>query len=226
MQLKAFISYSSKDKLIGGKIKEKLDSFSIEGFLAHDDIYVAEEWKQRIREELSKSDIFIPLLSKNFKESDWCQQELGIAYYRDIFIIPLQLDANTNPFGFINHIQGKQFEFRFIECQGMRIIQEHSDLLTYLIQPIVGEFPSPMIPAVIKELERAGSYCYAERVMELLVPYFDKFKREDIDTFIDAAINNNQIFVAALCRGEYLPKFIEINKDKINSENLEILSYQ
>lgn len=208
-QLKAFISYSSKDKDAGAKIKRILDDFGMEGFLAHEDINVSEEWKQRIREELNKSDVFIPLLSKNFKESDWAPQELGIAYYRDILIIPLQLD-DTIPFGFIDHLQGKR-------------IKQDSDFLTYLIQPIVGRFPNRMIPAVIEKLERVGTFRYAESVMELLVPYFDKFEQKDIDRFVDVSIKNRQIWEASSCAAKDLPHFIKINGDKINPERREEL---
>lgn len=209
---KAFISYSSKDKLIGTKVKDMLGDFGIEGFLAHNDINVSEEWKQRIREELSISDIFIPLLSKNFKDSDWAPQETGIAYFRDILIIPLRLDK-TIPFGFINHLQGKP-------------ISEDDIPLNYLIKPIVDKFPRYMAATVIGRLDSAGSFRYAESVMELLVPYFDTFEQKDIDRFAEASIKNGQIWNAALCRDNYLPQFIEINKSKINPKHLEMLSYQ
>ena len=177
-KLKAFISYSSKDKLVGAKVKDMLSNFNIEGFLAHDDINVSEEWKQCIREELDKSDIFVPLLSKNFKDSDWAPQEAGIAYARDILIIPLRLD-NTIPFGFIDHIQGKP-------------ITEKDIPLNYLIKPIIDKFPEYMIAKVIKKLEEVRSFRYAESVMELLVPYFNDFQQEDIDKFVDAVIKNCQ----------------------------------
>lgn len=211
-KLKAFISYSSKDKLIGAKVKDILSDFGIEGFLAHNDINVSEEWKQRIREELSKSDIFISLLSKDFKNSDWAPQETGIAYFRDILIIPLRLDEII-PFGFINHLQGKPISVDKIP-------------LNYLIKPIVDKFPRHMIAVAIERLEKAKSFRYAESVMELLVPYFDNFEQTDIDRFVDVSINNNQVWSAELCRDRYLPQFIDINRDRINAEKLKILSYQ
>ncbi len=211
-QLKAFISYSSKDKIVGAKVKDVLSNFSIEGFLAHDDINVSEEWKKRIREELDKSDIFVPLLSKNFKDSDWAPQEAGIACVGDILIIPLRLDE-TIPFGFIDHLQGKP-------------ITEKDIPLNHLIKPIIDKFPEYMIAKVVKKLEEVRSFRYAERVMELLIPYFNNFEEKNIDMFMDVAITNGQIWSADLCRTEYLPKFIKINRNKIESKKLEVLSYQ
>lgn len=211
--LKAFISYSTMDKLIGAEVKDILVRFGIEGFLAHDDIRVSEEWKQRIVDELNKADIFIPLLSNNFKNSDWAPQELGIAYIRDILIIPLTLNG-TIPFGFIDHIQGKSYP------------KNENIILNYLIKPIIDKFPEYMIPTVIEELEEAYNFRYAESVMELLVPYFGQFRQEDIDKFVDFSIKNRQVWDAGKCRDEYLPNFITMHKDKIKTDKLKALSYQ
>lgn len=211
-QLKAFISYSTVDKLIGAEVKDILARFGIEGFLAHDDIRVSEEWKQRIVDELSKPDIFISLLSDNFKNSDWAPQELGIAYIRNILIIPLCLDE-TLPFGFIDHLQGKP-------------IAERNIPLIYLIKPIVDKFPEYMIPKVIEELGKACNFRYAESVMELLVPYFDDFQQEHINKFVDFSIKNRQVWDAVKCKGEYLPYFITMHKNKIKTNKLKVLSYQ
>ena len=104
--IKVFISYSTEDKIIAAKIKEILVSFGIKCFMAHDDIEISEEWKLRIINELNEADIFIPLLSNNFKSSDWCSQESGIACYRNILFIPLTLNKNIQPYGFMNFRQG------------------------------------------------------------------------------------------------------------------------
>lgn len=103
----AFVSYSTVDKIHGAKVKHILKQYGIRCFLAHEDLEVSEEWKIRILEELASCDIFIPLLSKAFKLSDWASQEIGIVSGRnDILIIPLSID-NTVPYGFIAHLQGK-----------------------------------------------------------------------------------------------------------------------
>jgi len=209
---KAFISYSSKDKLIGEKVKDTLGDFGIEGFLAHNDINVSEEWKQRIREELSISDIFILLLSKNFKNSDWTSQETGIAYFREILIIPLRLDE-TIPFGFINHLQGKSIEPKEVPSE-------------YLVKPIVDKFPAYMIPKVIEKLGKASSFRYAESAMCMLISHFGSFKQEDIDALVEVSINNGQVWSAHLCQTKYIPEFIRIHKSSMHSEKLKVLTYQ
>ena len=82
----AFISYQTSDKVIAGRVKNVLLTVRIDSFLAHEDIHVSEEWRLKILEEISKADIFIPLLSKNYHESPWCVQEAGIAAFRNDII--------------------------------------------------------------------------------------------------------------------------------------------
>lgn len=177
--VKAFISYFSIDKKVGSKVKNILQSFGINVFLAHDDILIFQEWKERLAKELAECHIFIAILSKNFKESDWTSQEMGIAYFRDVVIIPLYLDK-TIPYGFIEHLQGK-------------VITENNIPLDYLIKPILDKFPDYCIDKIIDELERAGSFREAENVMNLLTEYFDKFSQEQIDKFVEVCIKNGQI---------------------------------
>lgn len=210
--IKVFISYSMNDKLVGAKIKEILASFGIECFMAHDDIGVSEEWKIRIINELNEADIFIPILSDNFKKSDWCSQEAGIACFRDILFIPLTLDKQITPYGFMSHRQGKLISQNYIP-------------LNYLINPILDNFPAVNIFGnLIDELKIVDGYRNAENLMYKLEPYFDKLNDNEIKKVVDISIANNQIWDANRCKSVYLPKFIKFNKDKIEDNKLKELS--
>ena len=71
----------------------------LKAFLAHDDIEPTQEWEGVIIDNLKDCDVFIPLLSENFKESTWTDQETGIAVSEEKLIIPLKIDID--PYGFI-----------------------------------------------------------------------------------------------------------------------------
>jgi len=150
-----------------------------------------------------------PILSDNFKNSEWCSQEAGIACFRDILFIPLSLYRNINPYGFMSHRQGK-------------LINEHNIPSNLLIDPIVDIFPEIEIKTfdnLIEELRIANTFRDAERVMSILEPYFDKLGTDDINKVIDISIND-QIWDASKCKGEYLPRFIKVNEDKIEKNKL------
>jgi hypothetical protein len=212
-QVSAFISYSTKEKQYGAQVKRILVEYGIESFLAHEDLKVSEEWKERILEELLHCDIFIPLLSKAFRESDWAPQEIGvIAGRQDVAVIPLSIDG-TMPFGFILHLQGKR-----ISPDGV------SEEL--LIPPLAKKHPHKIIPSMIRGIAEAGTFRRAEAAMKPLVPLFPALTDDELDALVTASIGNNQVWSATHCQGEYLPQLIEMHRRRIDPKKLKALEYQ
>ena len=194
-QIKAFISYSDVDKKFGILIKNKLIEFGIKCFLAHEDLNVSVVFEKRIISELKKCDIFIPILSRNFRKSDWAQMELGSVIPRNILIIPLSLDE-TAPFGFIRHINGKKIDSSLSVVDLVQPILEHRKLSRH------------MLYSIIKKLRIASSFAEAESSMSLLAPYFKTLNRKDRCCLLDYCIENNQVWSADQCR-ELLKAFIK-----------------
>lgn len=103
---KAFISYSTHDKFVAAEVAKAIKVLGLKTFLAHDDIPISQTWRDRILAELSTCDLFVPLLSRDFKQSDWCPMECGYIMARpNITVLMLSLDG-TWPFGFLSAIQG------------------------------------------------------------------------------------------------------------------------
>lgn len=84
-------------------MKAYFNKYGLEVFLAHDTINPTDEWQTQILKSLKKMDVFIPLLTKEFKKSDWTDQESGYALRKQILIIPIKVDLN--PYGFLSKIQ-------------------------------------------------------------------------------------------------------------------------
>jgi len=212
-KLKAFISYSTHDKQKAARVKEILSGFGIDCFVAHDDIHVSQEWEKRIIDELNKADLFIPLLSNNFRKSDWTSQEIGkISIRKKVLILPVMLEDKIIPYGFIRHIQGIGFN------------QDREIQLWSLLNGILGKFSNKeVLKSIIEKLKDAWGFRYCEKLMELLLPFFDKLDKKNIDKIVEYSIQNPQIWDAALCKTEYLPKFIKLNKKKISKDKLRQL---
>lgn len=210
MPLKAFISYSSQDRLLASQVKDYLAEWNVDAFLAHEDIAVSQEWRSRILEELDETRIFIPLLSAAFRDSDWTSQEMGYALARSAFIIPLLVDGTT-PFGFAAAIQGRR-------------VPPSGDYYAVLIEPILRNQPHAIFPALIERLSHAGSFRNAETLMQPLVPLFPAFNDEEIEAFVDACSGNGQVWDASACKKVYIPQFIQMHRDRIPPAKLEILS--
>lgn len=100
---KAFISHISKDKKIAKKLRDLLKCYNIEAFVAHEDIKPSEEWQTEIINALNTCDFFISIHTAGFKESTWCQQEIGYVTARQVKVIPIKFDED--PSGFIARVQ-------------------------------------------------------------------------------------------------------------------------
>jgi hypothetical protein len=210
---RAFVSYSTADKLVAASVRDFLESYGIQCFVAHDDLQVSEEWKEVILEELLKCDIFVPILSASFRASDWCAQEVGvISGRRGVAIVPLSVDGTT-PFGFISNIQGKP-------------IPGSGPTADLVIVPLLRRFPRLLFPGLIEKVRTASSFREAEAALLPLVPHFGVLTDAELVSLVEACISNGQVWSATRCRATYLPKLIAAARSRVVPERLEVLEYQ
>lgn len=204
-----FISYQVKDKKIAGEIKEFLSSIDIDAFLAHEDINVSDEWRDRILHELDRSDLFICVLSKAYYESIWCIQESGIAAYRNIAIIPLTIDDSI-PEGFIRHVQSSKIDGRSI----------------YQIDIVKGLIKYDLaigLTAAIQLIEWSRTYWAAETAFELLNPYIGQLTDSQMKKLLQASRQNSQIHGAQKCARDFLPPILESHGHLLDEGDLRFL---
>lgn len=206
----AFISYQTDDKLVAGQLKQILSRIDIDSFLAHDDIEVSQEWRDKIMQEIKICDLFICLLSKSYYSSPWCLQESGIMAYRaNVTIIPLSLDGSI-PMGFISHVQSAKLHF-----QSVSLI----DLI-----PGLYRFKQELaIDANIHLIDWSPSYRAAEMAFKLLLPYIDQLTNAQMTRLLEVVRGNNQVHHAALCAKEYLPPLLEKYGQLIDKNDLSFL---
>lgn len=210
---RVFISYSTRDKAAAGAVKHAITSAGFECFLAHDDLKVSEEWRDRILEELERCELLVVLLSKDYITSAWGSQEIGVIVGRKtVPIVPLSLD-DTLPYGFIAHIQGK------------RVPSTGIDLGT-ILEPLARKYPRLAIPALVQRVRDAASFRSAEAALGPLVPLYEQLTDEELDDLVDACISNGQVWDAALCRADYLPDLLDRVGPRIDARKRNELAYQ
>jgi len=212
-KVRAFISYSHADRKFGANAKSVLAEVGIEAFLAHDDLDVSDEWRERIIEELKRCDIFVPLLSANFVASKWASQEIGFIISRpEVTIAPISLDGTT-PFGFISHVQS-----RMVTSDG--ITRE------LLVVPLARRIPRAVLPGLIQIAGKAGTFRSAEARMAPLVEHFPALTTDEAQSLAAASVENGQIWLASLCKNEYLPEFLKHQSQNIDPKTLRALEHQ
>ena len=101
-----FLSHLAADKLFVGELKTKLASLGVVSFVAHADIEPTKEWQAEIESALADMDGLVALLAPGFKDSNWCDQEVGFALAKGVPIVSVRL--GLDPYGFIGKYQAIQ----------------------------------------------------------------------------------------------------------------------
>ncbi|MCQ3810645.1 MAG: toll/interleukin-1 receptor domain-containing protein [Acidimicrobiia bacterium] len=102
--IQAFISYNNAHKSRAEDLKICLEEYCIESFVAIRDIGQSQEWQSALEDALGSADIMIALLSDDFGQSDWTDQEVGVGIGREIPVYPIKIGQN-NPHGFLQKYQ-------------------------------------------------------------------------------------------------------------------------
>jgi hypothetical protein len=204
---RAFVSYSTIDKKTAADVKRVFEDFDFDVFVAHDDIQVSDEWRERILDELQQCDVFIPILSQNFLKSDWTQQEVGaVSLRRDVAVVPLSIDG-TIPTGFIQHIQGKQIPVDGVSAE-------------LAIYPLAKKFPRLVLPAMIRKVAAAKTYRSAESALRPIEPHFDRLTGGELERLVAASLQNRQVTDASEFRSLHLPSLLKSRRNDIAPDAL------
>ncbi len=163
-RLKVFVSYSSKEKSFAGDLKSMLiDYCGYEVFLAHDDMIASLDFNDGIKKAIKDCDVFIALLSENFKKSDYCDQETGIAYYLKKKIIPVKLDS-TNPYGFLASAHG--LKTRNFNEDGIK--QVVSEVGIICLKHLVGKVHGKAKNSIIHALKNSAHFRHSNIIIPIL----------------------------------------------------------
>lgn len=103
-----FISYSSKDKKLVGKIVKLLDRAGVTYWIAPDMIPVGSNYAREIPRAIRECEMFLLILSKESQESVWVEKEVDSAICCKKNIVPVKIDETpmNDIFSFyLNNVQ-------------------------------------------------------------------------------------------------------------------------
>jgi len=179
--IRVFLSYSSEEKELAGEIKDNLEAPWLEVFLAHEDIEPTEEWQEVIIENLKNCDIFIPIVSKNFRKSRWTDQETGIAFAHEKMIIPISHDLV--PYGFIGKFQALKLSKK---------IPESCDKIIEIIKMKDSKLKELLADCFVKSFVESTSFIESNEKAQLLESY-EPLTKDQINKIIRGYVANSQI---------------------------------
>ncbi len=102
-QFRLFVSHTHAHMAFAGSLRRALAEMGIDAFVAHDQIEPTQEWQDRIEFALKTCHALVAVLTADFVNSKWCDQEVGYCMARGVLIVPLGL--GENPHGFIGKYQ-------------------------------------------------------------------------------------------------------------------------
>ncbi|HEV2138572.1 MAG TPA: toll/interleukin-1 receptor domain-containing protein [Nitrososphaerales archaeon] len=176
---KVFISHAHQQKELAGDIKRELSDLGLAAFVAHEDISPTEEWQATIIEVLRECDTFIAILTQDFKDSNWTDQETGMAVALGKTIIPVKVDVD--PYGFIAKFQALKWR-----------LEAYRDSMDELIGLLVARGIIAK-EKLIEALAHASSF-YDAKLKSGLLLKGEPFTEEQMNIIVQAAIQNRQIY--------------------------------
>ena len=119
--VRVFISHKAEDKILANDIKNSFLTYHVASFVAHEDIEPMLEWQSEIERALFSMDLLVALLTPTFSQSNWTDQEVGVAIGREVPVVPIRL--GKDPHGFIGKYQAIQ------ETSASKIVEKIVDYL-------------------------------------------------------------------------------------------------
>lgn len=183
--LRLFLSHVSQQKEVASKLQEKLEDYAISAFVAHEDIEPTKEWQDEIELALSSMDALVALLTKGFKESRWCDQEVGVAIGRKVIVIPIR--DGIDPYGFIGKFQG-------ISANKKNVSTICGEIFSVLLNNSTTK--RRMTDAIVYKLCNSGNFNESISTMKLLERASDNLTSDMKDKLKEAIQNNSQVYNA------------------------------
>jgi hypothetical protein len=197
-----FISHTSTNKDSAYRLKQALAEYNIAAFVAHDDIEPTKEWEAEIERALRTMDALSAIISPDFFQSHWCDQEVGFAFGRSKLVVPICKEAI--PHGFLGKYQG-------FKTQGLvpsAVAEKLADIL--ITHSDTGQ---RMADALVERMVKSGSWETSKRTMTLLekVP---RLNESQVAKLVQSAEDNSEVRDAFSVPGRIQDLVARIGKTK------------
>lgn len=159
--LRLFLSHKASYKQQATALKVAMERFGVSCFVAHEDIEPTKPWQDEIERALFSMEALVALMTEDFADSNWTDQEVGVAFGRQVPIMAVRLGAD--PHGFIG------------KFQGVPGINRTSNQLASAVYDLLWKNPS-LVPRLTEGLmtsfESSKTYVQAN----MLIGYLDRLK--------------------------------------------------
>jgi hypothetical protein len=170
-----FLSHKSEVSKEVLRLKSKLEIYGISAFVAHSSIKPTLQWQNEIENGLHSMEALAALITKDFHDSNWTDQEVGFALGRSVPVIPVRLEEN--PRGFLARVQAVSCNWDNAARRIVELLIEHAG----------------MFAAYVQAIRDCGSYDNAN-VLAKILPSIVELDDERIAELVDAYNSNGQVY--------------------------------
>jgi len=176
-----FISHVSEHKHHVSKLKQALSIYGVSSFVAHEDIEPTQDWQNEIEVALNTMNALVAMITKDFKDSLWTDQEVGYALGRGIKTIAIKV--GKLPHGLLAKQQALKGSFEDIPALAKGIV-------SILIRD--PKTQNLMRDMLICALVNSSSWANTKLIMEQ-IEQIESFTTENFDNLEKALEENSQV---------------------------------
>ncbi len=179
---RVFISHSSADREVAGKVCELLEQRGVTCWIAPRDITAGSEWAAAISEAIAQASIFLLIYSGNSAKSTQVPKEMNLAEKRGAVIVPYKID-NTELVGAFDYFLTGSHWINASPLEGDYRIDELYNVIVCPADP-VSEQEKPHSDNVLSQhKEHYTLTAMYEQIADILRESDDK---EDLERFRNA----------------------------------------
>jgi TIR domain len=214
--LRLFISHRDSKKAIAHHLANCLEPYGVCSFVAHDAIKPMKKWQEEILNGLMTMEVMLVLLTDDFHDSEWTNQEVGFALGKGIPVITVKV-GKSDPKGFLGNKQAMRGELSDMTVCATEVhrllvneIGQEGRLKAILIEAFIS---SPNYPEAIERLER-------------LVQTTDRLTDKELKRISDGYRKNSQLYGCGGIhnRGNWFKRYLEDSTGKsLEIKNREII---
>lgn len=183
-----FLSHKTEVKKQTAMLKKRLGLFGVSCFVAHEDIHPTKEWQNEIENALFSMDAFAALMTEEFHDSLWTDQEVGVAFGRGVPIIAVRL--GKDPYGFIGKFQALTCNWDTAAFEIMKLLIRH--------------------PGAVASYTKAVKKCeqYNDgNILATILPYIENLTSTEETELIQAFNGNSQVRESYGFNGNWAGKY-------------------
>jgi TIR domain-containing protein len=137
-----FVSHTPGHRKFAGALRTTLKHVGIDCFVAHDTIETGREWLDEIESALNTCDALVAMLTPDFRDSQWCDQEVGFCVGRAVPIVGLRMPQD--PHGFMFKYQGLKVHLTgspsAVADELFAVFAKHEQTRSPMVRPIIQRY--------------------------------------------------------------------------------------